>query len=95
MNGGRIYVIDARKLLMRCKFTREFLNYFQKMTQYGAMLLVSVQHYMTCSIYIYDMPRGAVMAPHREEVSKWHPFMSKVFIHLFWVIWDIHFIFVI
>ena len=41
------------------------------------------------------MPRGAVMAPLREGVSKWRPFISKVFLNLFGVIWDIHFIFVI
>ena len=39
------------------------------------------------------MPRGAVMAPLREGVSKWRPFISKVFLNLFGVIWDIHFIF--
>ena len=41
------------------------------------------------------MPRGAVMALLREGVSKWRPFISKVFLNLFWVIWDIHFIFAI
>ena len=41
------------------------------------------------------MPRGAVMAPLREGVSKWRPFVSKLFLNLFWVIWDIRFIFVI
>ena len=39
------------------------------------------------------MPRGAVMAPLREGVSKWRPFISKVFLNLFGVIWDIHVIF--
>ena len=47
-------------------------------------------------IYIYQhMPRGVIMAPLREGVSKWRPFISKVFLNLFGVIWDIHFIFVI
>ena len=47
-------------------------------------------------MYIYQhMPRGAVMAPLREGVSKWRPFVSKLFLNLFWVIWDIRFIFVI
>ena len=46
--------------------------------------------------YTYQhMPRGAVMAPLREGVSKWRPFISKVFLNLLGVIWDIHFIFVI
>jgi hypothetical protein len=31
------------------------------------------------------------MAPLREGVSKWCPFISKVFLNLFGVIWDIHF----
>ena len=38
------------------------------------------------------MPRGAAMAPLREGVSKWRPFISKVFLNLFW---DIHFIFIV
>ena len=47
-------------------------------------------------IHTYQhMPRGAVMAPLREGVSKWRSFISKVFLNLFGVIWDIHFIFVI
>ena len=30
------------------------------------------------------MPRVAIMAPLREGVSKWRPFISKVFLNLFW-----------
>ena len=56
----------------------------------------SFYKYTYIHIYTYQhMPRGAVMAPLREGVSKWRPFISKVFLNLFGVIWDIHFIFVI
>ena len=51
---------------------------------------------LTDHTWMYQpMPRGAVMALLREGVSKWRPFISKVFLNLFWVIWDIHFIFAI
>ena len=52
--------------------------------------------YIIC-IYIYTyiyqhMPRGAVMAPLREGMSKWCPFISKVFLNLFWVIINLGYI---
>ena len=57
---------------------------------------VCIYVYVYLYIYIYQhMPRGVIMAPLREGVSKWRPFISKVFLNLFGVIWDIHFIFVI
>ena len=35
------------------------------------------------------MPRGAIAAPLGEGVSKWRRFISKVFLNLLGVIWDI------
>ena len=55
--------------------------------------LICIYDFGLYNIICYQhMPRGAVTAPLREEVSKWRPFISKVFLNLFW---DIHFIFVI
>ena len=103
-----VQVQDVSVLL--CFFSRQtpFENYW-KPTNWGTCFLfwicvhisISITYmyvYMCTSTYIYiyqHMPRGVIMAPLREGVSKWRPFISKVFLNLFGVIWDIHFIFVI
>ena len=46
--------------------------------------LICIYNFGLYDIICYQhMPRAAVMAPLREGVSKWRPFISKVFLNLF------------
>ena len=89
---------------VHCTFIQTFIHsYIQNHISHSCIrpftymyLHTYIQTDRQTDIHTYQhMPRGAVMAPLREGVSKWRSFISKVFLNLFGVIWDIHVIFVI